>query len=290
MNDQAQGLRTKLQRQSIARTIGVVSGKSGLGTSNFSVNMCTILAKANKKVLLLNLDFGMANVHLPSGENPERTIMDFLNENIEVHEIVHKGSDGVSYISGGTGLSSCVNWPKEKFDRFADGLQFLQQYYEYIFFDMGALASKDRLDLMMTLDETILITTPEPTDIMDAYSLIKHISLLGGEQELYIVCNRAQSEKQGEETLSRLQGVVRKFLQKKVSILGIIMDDTNVGEAVANQVPYSIQYPNHPAARGLAAIAMSYLATPPLNCESSSLKFTFIDKLRKLFIVKGEVG
>ncbi|WP_335870734.1 MinD/ParA family protein [Bacillus sp. 2205SS5-2] len=287
MKDQAQGLRAKLKLQSRARTIAVVSGKGGVGKSNIALNFSTHLAKKNKKVLLMDLDIGMGNIHILMGKNTNKTIMDLLDGTADIKDIVTEGPEGISYIAGGTGLRSFVEWSEDKFEIFTDGMRLLQETYDFILFDMGAGASKESVDLIMTMDEILLITTPEPTSITDAYSLMKFIFFREGKQKVSVICNRAQQISQGNETLRRFQNVIDKFLRKHVSILGTIVEDPNVGRAVREQVPFCLQYPKSAASLGIERIVTLYV-NDPIAHHLLPNKPSFVEKLKILFSRGGE--
>jgi flagellar biosynthesis protein FlhG len=258
MRDQAEGLRQKIKQshsqENHAKTIAIVSGKGGVGKSNISINFAIGLSKRGIKVLLVDMDIGMGNVHILLGRNTEHTLADFFEKNRTITDIILEGPDGLSYISGGSGLSSLMEWDEERLFYFIEGLEILHEKYDYILFDMGAGATSYGLELLMCVDDVLVVTTAEPTSITDAYSMMKYIYNKDKDKPFYIVCNRVHHAKEGKETTRRLQDAMIKFLNKETILLGNIPEDPLIQRSVREQVPFSILYPNAPSSRALTAL------------------------------------
>lgn len=290
MRDQAEKLRMMMQGElgKQAKTIAVVSGKGGVGKSNISINMAVILAQKGHKVLLFDLDIGMGNVNILLGRSFPKTISDYLQNDLPIQDIIHQGGDGVSYIAGGNGLNEVATMDMYMAERLLAGLELLQNQFDYIIFDMAAGAASATLQVLLSADDIIVVTTPEPTAIMDAYSMMKFICLEGFNSRFMLICNRADSEKQGKDTLIRLQQAAHKFLQQEINLLGIVPEDKNVRKAVIAQNAFYRQFPASEAAKSLEKIVEKYMdgniGTQLTNKES------FIGKIRRLFLEKEERG
>lgn len=141
---------------------------------------------------------------------------------------MYRDKEGVSYILGGSGLNQLIEWNSSHLSRWLDDIEELQHQYDYLLFDMGAGATKETLNILMSVDDIIVVTTPEPTSITDAYSMMKYIHFQGGENAFYLLCNRADSEREGQEAIKRLQQAVRKFLGKSSFELGVLQESTAV--------------------------------------------------------------
>ncbi|MGM0827199.1 MAG: MinD/ParA family protein [Bacillota bacterium] len=246
MKDQAYNLRKKMLigDSSPAKTIAVVSGKGGVGKSNISTNLSVLLGKENKKVLLVDLDIRMGNIHILLGSHHSYSIMDYIEEKeLDIDTIICENVHGISYISGGNGLKNIVEWKEKQIERFFEVMEHAVQKYDYILFDMGAGATKETLEFLLAMDEIIVVTTPEPTSITDAYSMMKYIYLRDQEKRFYLICNRAEFKKEGLETITRLQETVRKFLHKEIVSLGVLPEDSTVRKAVIHQTPIVVGYP-----------------------------------------------
>jgi flagellar biosynthesis protein FlhG len=285
MKDQAYNLRQKMLLNSTApaKTIGVVSGKGGVGKSNISSNLSILLGEADKKVLLFDMDIGMGNIHILLGSYHKYSIMDYIEEKeLVIQDVICENVHGISYISGGNGLKSIVEWKEEQKERFFEAMDYLVLKYDYIVFDMGAGATKETLDLLLTMEQIMVVTTPEPTSITDAYSMMKYIHLRDGEKEFYLVCNRAENKQEGMLTISRLQETVRKFLNKEVISLGILPEDPAVRKAVSQQTPLIKCFPRAPITVSLHSLASNFLSEAD-KLEYQNAKPSFLKNIKNLF-------
>jgi flagellar biosynthesis protein FlhG len=283
MKDQAQGLRLKvLEAQSKnAKTIAVVSGKGGVGKSNFAVNFSLALGKKGKKVLLFDLDVGMGNIHIILGKQPDKTIADFINNHeLSIEEVIFTDGEGASYISAGNGLQNIVEWVDEDIERLVNALSELVYSYDYIIFDMGAGAANHTMEILMSVDDIFVVTTPEPTAITDAYSMMKYIYLKDKEKLFYVICNRAETETEGMETLNRLKMAMEKFLHKEVYLSGVLPEDPAVRKAVTKQVPLLHSFPQSAIALSLQRVLQQYLEG--ITTFTPAEKKGFVSNLKKM--------
>ena len=282
MRDQAEKLRMKVleSQGALGRSIAVVSGKGGVGKSNFSTNFAVELAKLGKKVVVLDMDIGMGNVHILIGKTARFSLMDYLEGSVSLEEAMYEGPYNLQYISGGSGLSSVVEWSKEMFDLLIDAFEELQKSYDYVLFDMGAGAANWSIDLLTSIDEIIVISTAEPTSITDAYSMMKYIHLKDQYKTFYLLCNRAYSKEEGQETLIRLKNTMQRFLSKNVNLLGSLPEDPVVRKAVREQVPFSISYPNASISKTLHEIVNHFVLHQTKEIHARN---TFLSKLRSIF-------
>ncbi|WP_010172502.1 MinD/ParA family protein [Bacillus coahuilensis] len=242
------------------KTMAVISGKGGVGKSNITLNFALSLIQEGKKVLVIDLDIGMGNLHILLGENSKKTIVDFLEGDADINNIINHNKMGLSFIFGGSGLHSILEWSEATFARFQHGIKELLKRYDYILFDMGAGATKDVIHLLLPMDYLLVVTTPEPTSITDAYSLLKFLCGNGNPQKTFLICNRAQSEKEGSSTLSRFKLAVERFLQHEMTALGTVVEDLAVRNSVIEQVPFMIRYPNSKASKSVGRITHHFLA------------------------------
>ncbi|MFP3916205.1 MinD/ParA family protein [Lysinibacillus telephonicus] len=282
MRDQAEKLRMKVleSQGALGRSIAVVSGKGGVGKSNFSTNFAIELAKLGKKVVVLDMDIGMGNVHILIGKTARFSLMDYLEGSVSLEEAMYEGPYNLQYISGGSGLSSVVEWSKEMFDLLIDAFEELQKSYDYVLFDMGAGAANWSIDLLTSIDEIIVISTAEPTSITDAYSMMKYIHLKDQYKTFYLLCNRAYSKEEGQETLIRLKNTMQRFLSKNVNLLGSLPEDPVVRKAVREQVPFSISYPNASISKTLHEIVNHFVLHQTKEIHARN---TFLSKLKSIF-------
>ncbi|MBS4172536.1 MinD/ParA family protein [Bacillus sp. FJAT-49736] len=285
MRDQAEKLREKLMnkyRQS-AKTLAIVSGKGGVGKSNIAINIALLLANQEKKVLLFDFDIGMGNVHVLLGADGNKSISDFLYRDIPIEEIIYTGPNNVSYISAGNGFSNIIELDNDMVSRLIGGLEHLQNLYDYIIFDMGAGATSSNLQILLSVDDIIVITTPEPTSITDAYSMMKYISIQDSANRFFLICNRADNEKEGMFVLEKLQLTVNKFLDKEIYLLGVLPEDQHVRKAVKLQVPFYQAFPASSISFKLEKIVGKYLGKEEKMTSQHSTANRFIRKFRNFF-------
>ena len=258
MRDQAERLRelargTK-QDEKITKVITVTSGKGGVGKSNFVVNLSIMLQKMGKKVLIFDADIGMANDEILMGFVPKYNIIDCIIRDLDIEDIMITGPEGVKLISGGTGLNKIKELQDEERRILLSKLEKLEGY-DYIIMDTGAGINETVINFIAFSDEFILLTTPEPTSIMDGYSLLKTVSYFDVKKMVSIVVNRVYNEKEGEKTFLKLKNASNRFLSIKCNFVGCIEEDRKLLEAVRNQIPVVIDSPNSKVAKNISNIA-----------------------------------
>lgn len=256
MLDQAENLRrlaNKDNSKKKAKIITITSGKGGVGKSNFVVNMGITLHKKGKKVLIFDADIGMGNDDVLIGVLPRYNVFDLL-EGKDINEVVVEGPYGINLLPGGSGINYIENLEEKERLAFIEKLTSLDEY-DYIFIDTGAGINKNVLAFIACSEETIVITTPEPTSLTDAYSLIKATDHFKLTNTANVIVNRAFSIKDGEETYNKLKRAVDKFLTIKINYLGSISEDRKLVEGVRAQVPFTILHPKCDASRSIERIS-----------------------------------
>ena len=244
--DQAETLRNiiKLQNQRTvtnARVITVTSGKGGVGKSNTSINLALQFQKMGKKVIILDADFGLANVEVMFGVIPKYNMGDLIFNGMDIKDIITEGPEGVGFISGGSGIAKLVNLDKDQVKNLVGKLSQLEEFADVIIIDTGAGISPAVMEFILASPETVLVTTPEPTSITDSYdSSVNKVKMLA---------NRVSNEKEGRNLYEKLNSVVTKFLNIKMEYLGHVVYDDNMTKAVMSQKPVTIMYPHSPASR-----------------------------------------
>lgn len=250
--DQAENLRTIIKRQnqkqvSNARVIAVTSGKGGVGKSSVSINLALQFRRLGKKVIILDADFGLANIEVMFGVIPKYNLSDLIFRGKEIKEIIIEGPEGVGFISGGSGIAKLVNLDREQIRRLVNKMAELEDLADIIIIDTGAGISPSVMEFLMACPETIIVTTPEPTSITDSYALLKALSMYEGfnkeETRVRVIANRVSSIDEGKNLFEKLSVVVSQFLKIDLEFLGIIPQDSSISKAVMKQKPVSIMYP-----------------------------------------------
>lgn len=284
VNDQAERLREQINSLRVhTRSIAVMSGKGGVGKTNFSLNFSLALQKVNKRVLLFDLDIGMGNIDILIGESSNHSIVDFFKNQMSLTDIITKGPNGLNFISGGTGLGTMFKLDEGMFQRFIIELELLFKSYDLVIFDMGAGITEDSVRFLLSVEEIIIITTPEPTSITDAYAAIKSICVQHETMPFSIVVNRSFNNKVGDSTFNRLHQTMTKFLKREATLLGVIPDDSTIMKAVLDQTPFLLFQPSCPASKAMLAITNEFLNRMSLDAvvvESTP----FISRLKHFFM------
>lgn len=262
--DQAENLRKIMQQREEqekepARVIAVTSGKGGVGKSSVSVNLAVSFAQMGKKVVILDADFGLANVEVMFGVIPKYNLSDLLYNGRELKEILCEGPEGIQFISGGSGIANLADFDKEQLKRLINKMTELEKMTDVVIIDTGAGINPSVLEFLISSPETILITTPEPTSVTDSYALLKALSMTEGFNEkntaIKMIANRVSGENEGKGLYEKLSMVVSQFLNIKIDFLGSISQDDYIMKAIMKQKPVTVMYPNAAASKQFEAIA-----------------------------------
>ncbi|MBB3109410.1 flagellar biosynthesis protein FlhG [Paenibacillus phyllosphaerae] len=287
MNDQAEALRHMVktyeqqQDEDTARktiVVTITSGKGGVGKSNFSLNFALALQQLGKKVLVFDADIGMANIDVLMGITAPYNLYHLLKQEKTIWDIVQEGPSGVHFIAGGSGFQDLLDLSEEQLNYFEEQIVKLHGEYDFILFDTGAGLSKETVKFIVAAQETVVVTTPEPTSITDAYALIKMVTSMDHQVNFKLVVNRAQDLKEGKATADKIGLVAQRFLGTTLPFLGIVQDDPNVGKSVKRQVPFSLAYPSSEATRDVMAIARQFCNMPSDPAAGGGVK-GFIHKM-----------
>lgn len=260
--DQADKLREKVEllkeQAPTSRVIAVTSGKGGVGKTSLSVNLALQFQEQGKKVVILDADFGLANVEIMLGIRPQYNLADLIFNNKSIEEIITQGPMGVGFISGGSGVQDLVNLDKEKLKKLIAKLVKLDSLYDVIIIDTGAGIADSVIEFVLSSPEVLLVVTPEPTSITDAYSLLKAVNRkkdFNREQKsIKVVANRVENDEEGQEIYEKISVVASKFLNIEMEYLGYIPQDKRLTNAVVEQKPVSIHYPNSESALRIKSI------------------------------------
>lgn len=265
MLDQAQKLRQLAEQNddksiSKPRIITVTSGKGGVGKSNFVVNLSIILQKMGKKVMIFDADVGMGNDDVLMGFMPKYNIFDIIFSNKEIDEVIINGPFGVKLLPGGSGMARVEEMTNNQRKRFIEKLSSLQDL-DFIIMDTGAGINRSVLGFIACCEDLIVVTTPEPTSITDAYSLLKAVNHFKIKSSAKVVVNRTLDENEGYSTFTKFSNAVSTFLKMKLEYLGYISDDKKLVQAVRQQQPMVTLFPNSSASQNINDIALKLIGS-----------------------------
>jgi flagellar biosynthesis protein FlhG len=276
--DQAQSLREYMHRFQVqqqnnhqSRVITITSGKGGVGKSNFTLNFALALKTAGKQVVVLDLDLTTANINILMGVSPRYNLTDVLYQRNSIWDVLELGTGGIEYIAGGIEIKELLDLDQNSLTFFWNQIQELQTYADFILLDTGAGISKELVEFILASDETILVTTPEPTAIADSYSVLKTVFHYNKQPPKFrLVVNRAQTYREAVETSRALKNASSKFLKMNLNTLGFIMEDTHVRQSVRMQMPFFMSYPMCEASKNIKEIVHAYLPEVDMNPSVSS--------------------
>lgn len=267
MNDQAAQLRKiikhqpspKQGHQSLAKIITITSGKGGVGKSNAVVNMALSLKELGKKVVILDADFGLANIEVLLGIIPRYNLSHVLSGSKTITQVIEQSTDGIQFISGGSGIQELMFLNKEQITQFAHSIAELEDVVDFILIDTSAGISDIVLSFCNLANEVIFVTTPEPTAITDAYALIKTFqSKYDSDLPLFkILVNKAETLSEAQQVYIKLSTVCKRFLQIDTQYLGYIPFDYNIIKASKLQEPICKCYPKSSASIAYQMISKS---------------------------------
>lgn len=297
MADQATKLRkiikntsSAAQTRPLARVITVTSGKGGVGKSNVAINLAIQFRKMGQRVIILDADFGLANIEIMFGTVPKHNLCDLIYQGKNIKEIITWGPMGVGFISGGSGISGMYNLSRDYLVYIIVNLAELDAIADTIIVDTGAGISDAVLEFLVASGEIILVTTPEPTSITDSYSLLKalnhHPRFSRTDTVIKTVSNRVESEAEGEQLYHKLSAVSNRYLKLPLTYLGAIPQDPQLAKAVMQQLPVSLANPSAKSVRSFENIAQKLCpgqgASEMVRTRGMAAFFSHIIKSRKL--------
>jgi flagellar biosynthesis protein FlhG len=243
----------------VARVITVTSGKGGVGKSNTAINLAIQFRKMNQRVIILDADFGLANIEIMFGAIPKYNLCDMIYQGKNIREVITWGPMSVGFISGGSGIAGMANLSRDYLTYIIKNLTELDALADIIIVDTGAGISDAVLEFLVASGEILLVTTPEPTSITDSYSLLKalyrHPRYREGVTKVKMIANRVSREEEGQILFSKLNAVVARYLKMSINYLGYVPQDVQLVKAVMQQMPVSLENPGAKSSMAFERIA-----------------------------------
>ncbi len=262
--DQAEQLRNIIKAQNatprpLARVITVTSGKGGVGKSNTSINLAIQFRKMGQRVIILDADFGLANIEVMFNAVPKHNLADLIYQGKSIKDIITWGPMDVGFISGGSGIASMSNLSREHLTYIIQNLAELDAIADVIIVDTGAGISDAVLEFLVASGEILIVTTPEPTSLTDSYSLIKALSrhqrFSPEYSQVKVIANKVENAESGQVLFNKLNAVVARYIKLSLGYLGAVPEDSLLTKAVMQQMPVSIQSPMAKSTQAYEAIA-----------------------------------
>jgi flagellar biosynthesis protein FlhG len=249
--------------------LAVTSGKGGVGKTNVVVNLAVALARQGHRVAVLDADFGLGNVDVLLGLAPVRHLGHVLAGQCTLAEIVLTGPEGILLIPASSGLQALTALTPEQWERLAEGVSAIQAGIDFLVIDTASGIAGNVLATLVASDRVLVVTSPEPTAIVDAYALVKVLSMTEPGKDIGLLVNGARDAEEGALVFRQLEVAVQRFLHRGVRSYGFIAQDPAVRRAVRAQQPVVCEEPASPASLGFRGLASQVAAVKtPGGCRT----------------------
>ena len=276
--DQAANLRRlvleKGDNQKKTRTIAITSGKGGVGKTSVAVSLSIALAKTGSSVTLLDADLGLANINVILGIIPKYNLYHVIKGKKKLKDIIIDVPEGIKIIAGASGFHQLANLDMKQRSDFVHSISELDSD-DYMIIDTGAGVGQNVLSFVIAADEIIVVTTPEPTAITDAYGIIKSIASQSIDKVIKLIVNRVHSVAEGKRVAQRVINIAGQFLNVKVENIGFIFDDIYVAKSIRNQKPFITSFPKSKASGCISVIADRLANKESETTRGSGVAFFF---------------
>jgi flagellar biosynthesis protein FlhG len=252
--------------------ISITSGKGGVGKTNIAVNLAYLLAKSKKKTLILDADCGLANIDLILGLTPKFNLYHVLKGEKTLKEAIVNGPGGIKIIPSSSGIQEMSSLSMEQKFILQDELNALQTRPDFMLIDTSAGINDNVLYFNMVASETIVVVTPEPTSLTDAYALIKVLYQRHAKKRFSLLVNMVKTPNEAKEVFLRMAQATNHFLNLAIEQLGYITCDDNVPRAVKQQKLLAEIYPDSPSVRSLREVAEKLCQPRPEQEDTGTIK------------------
>ena len=268
------------------RTVTIASGKGGAGKTSISLNLAICLSELGSRACLFDADLGLGNVNIMLGLNPEHDLEDVITEGFGLSDILIKNCHGIDIIPGSSGIEKMANLDGSDLEKLTAPFSELEGY-DFLIFDTSAGVSRNVLAFCLASAEVVVILNPEPTSLTDAYSLLKILTLNRFAGTAMVVVNQAKSIKSAKGVFDKFKEVVQAHLRMEISLLGIVLQDPLVSEAVKSQQPLVLRYPDANGSKCIRVAARNLLEKRPADCDFLGVR-PFLERV--LGVLKNPLG
>lgn len=241
----------------MARAIAITSGKGGVGKTNAATNIGVALSRLGRKVCIFDADLGLANVNILTGQTPTRTLENLFDGDSTIDDIIMDGPAGLHVVPSGSGVDRLIGLAAEKAGIIKTALEKLEKDHDYLIIDTAAGIGPDVLSFVKASHEAIVVVSPEPTSMTDAYALVKLLYRQGYEKNLSVLVNMTAGPEEGDRIFASFNNAAKKFLGRELKLAGHVVRDYALASSVLKQTPVSILYPESAASKCFEKIAFS---------------------------------
>lgn len=255
------------------RVIAITSGKGGVGKTNITANFAYLLSKMGKKILLLDADAGLANIDVILGITPKYNLSHVLSGEKTLTEAVVQGPGGIKILPASSGIRGMAELSKGQKLTLLDEMDGLDEKFDYMLIDTAAGIAENVLYFNMVAGEIIVVVTPEPTSLTDAYALIKILYRDYAIKRFMIVVNMVKNSDEAIGVSNRLNNATNHFLDLPIIYLGCILQDRNISKAVRRQKLLTETLSDSKASRSMSKIIGDLCRRPPQTYDDGTIKF-----------------
>ena len=255
------------------RVYAITSGKGGVGKTAVVANTAVSLAKLGKKVLILDADLGLANIDVVFGLAPKFNLNHFFAGENDLSEIIVDGPHGIKILPAGSGVQNFTRLDSQQKLRLLDGLDLMHNDFDYVLIDTEAGISENVTYFNTAAQEILIVTTPEPTAITDAYALMKLLSTQYHEKRFNLVVNQIQNENEALDVYRKLTMVSNRYLDISIDFLGSVPADRQMVDAIRKQKVIVDLYPSSKISAAFASLAVTICAEQVTSEAKGGVQF-----------------
>lgn len=259
------------------RTIAITSGKGGVGKTNLSANIAIQLAQKGHRVTLFDADLGLANVDVILGVRAEWNLQNMISGERTLNQIIAKGPGGIDFIAGGSGVEALAKLSGVDLDRFLTELADLERRNDFLIFDTGAGIDHVVLTFLQAADETLLVATPDPASITDAYAIAKALWHRRPNARIEVIMNMVHDEPHAMAVFAKLRAITEQFIGQRLEYAGFVRFDAKAVDWIRKRRPFSLADPKLAASQDVRALAAHILGERVDNERQ-----TLVDRFRSM--------
>ncbi len=261
------------------RVLAVSGGKGGVGKTSLSVAISMALAEKGKRVVLFDADLALANIDVMLGLKPEFNLQHVLNDEKTVREVMHEGPGGIKIVSGASAVSSLMNAGPKRLAKFFTQIFAIESDTDYLVFDTGSGIDRRVLSFLKVADEALIVSTPDPASITDAYATVKQLHRQRKDVRPYLLINMVDNDIEAQRSYKTVSSISEQFLKAELGYLGSVRRDDEASRCIRQRHAILSDAPNCAAAHDVRAIAETIL-----NFDSQPAK-SFSERIAEQYLV-----
>jgi len=261
------------------KILTVTSGKGGVGKTNLAANIGIALSQLGNRVVLFDADLGLANLDLILGTSAEYSLHHAVDGNLGLSDVIANGPGGIRFLSGGAGVSKLINISRKRLQNFLLEMAQFESTTDYLIFDTGAGVDARVMTFLKAADEIVLVVTPDPASVADAYATIKVLLRSKKDARIQVLMNQVESERQAEAVYRKLNDIAGHFLDAHLDYGKYVRQDPEIGQWIRLRQPFVLADPRLNASRDVVNVA-KYLAS---QAHIIDIKDRILERLENAF-------